>query len=605
MYLGANGEGFLQNAGPGELSYIQEITNGRPFVIRLFGGADAKWAFPNEDVPGLGMRPDFVNWFYDTYKADENSVADREKDIQKAQQDAAEAESFLAKWKAIADEQPDLHFIYNFNVFAPEFYGDGLTQTGVTAFENLVSNGVNMMGGVLGNEVYTVYNFDFDKYKAVIDLFTPYWAEHYQEYPLALCLAPEPGSRREHAEWNQKVYDYINQHTEVNWAVDAHLYLNQEIKDINQKHPGAESVAVTEAEQVHPELEEAFEALLSRGEILSTADYENFSSIIRTTREQTFNEIPFWVTEFNIIPAVNWANTYAQVEVLLEMLAAMSSNVEDGTPDIVCIHNLTGNWLWGSLSKYDPKKDDFSWEEGTYVPRAGYYAMWIMQRMLQALDNNRLISGISSTANLPEYDVEYTVPITIVNKNSIVTVEPGDTADFETWVIAAEQPYHSIGKVGYATKGSKVPIDLSFLGGFLSVEEGDVNVGSALPEVNYLIGFMTVSKTKVAVEPVNDVPTAEITAPDKVRLPWRGTKMIEVNAFNSFDPDGNIASYEFYQILEDGEEVFITNEDHFFIEVGRWDYGQAIIKLRVIDNDGASSTDTHTINFTGPFWMFF
>jgi hypothetical protein len=622
MIFGGNGEGFLDNLREPQKQALSALEN--PFVVRLWGGADAKWALPSVDKPGLGMSADFVNWFFNTYKSDENFSEDLEKELRKVTQDSERSESYLSMLAELQTELPNMNVIYNCNVFTNEYFQDEQigNAVNVNAIKYLKENGVNILGTVLGNEVYSVYNFDFDKYKLVLESLIPAILEEFPDMKIGLVVAPEPFNRKDHADWNTKVFAYINEHPDINWAVDVHPYLNQEVKEASVKMPEAGTLVKSYENQVFTSIEEGYDTLKN---IISEEEYtEPFLQFIEYVESNTDPNVKIWATEFNIIPAGFWANTYLQAESLFKILVntIFTYHATDRL-EALCIHNLIGNWLWGMFSKVNTKADlvpdNFTDE---YISRTSWESFKLVDKLFSYIKNDQDVeliewySGsnitlVPDTENVKFYHLPFMIDTAIVNMDA-TTIGISNPTDVQISVegLGAQNLYDSSGLFGMIDTKNSVPTqDVGQLNSTLVMHPAAFEGGETVslgylfdPDLyRYLFGIMTIVVQPVEENVVLNLdPVAEITSPDEVLLRRRNpATMFELNAYNSFDPDGNIVAYEWYRLL-DGEYVLFSEDPEVNIIVD--EPLDLTIQLRVLDSDGASSTAYKTITVRKFSW---
>jgi len=176
--------------------------------------------------------------------------------------------------------------------------------------------------------------------------------------------------------------------------------------------------------------------------------------------------------------------------------------------------------------------------------------------------------------------------------------------------LGAQNLYDSSGLFGMIDTKNSVPTqDVGQLNSTLVMHPAAFEGGETVslgylfdPDLyRYLFGIMTIVVQPVEENVVLNLdPVAEITSPDEVLLRRRNpATMFELNAYNSFDPDGNIVAYEWYRLL-DGEYVLFSEDPEVNVIVD--EPLDLTIQLRVLDSDGASSTAYKTITVRKFSW---
>ena len=142
--LGFNGNGFFENQSDSTDEWFGDL---RPFVIRVPGGAVAKYARPAHDRGGWGMDNGLIDTITFLYKSQEEEPSG----------------DILAKWNRKLSEQPVKSYLDNLIEFV-NLYPDTKViwvaniyipaELAIEPIDYLIANGVDVVCVEMGNESY-------------------------------------------------------------------------------------------------------------------------------------------------------------------------------------------------------------------------------------------------------------------------------------------------------------------------------------------------------------------------------------------------------------------------------------------------------------------
>ena len=155
--LGLNGNGFFENRTQQSDDWIAQAVKGEEWALRIPGGAIAKFADPFNVQKGWGLSYEGIDSILDMYaSSEEEDITDAyTKWRQKA--DAQPNYSYLDDVVDLVKQFPKLKIIYCANVFIDE-------NAAVYPIDYLISKGVNVVAVELGNETYSQFDYDFNRY---------------------------------------------------------------------------------------------------------------------------------------------------------------------------------------------------------------------------------------------------------------------------------------------------------------------------------------------------------------------------------------------------------------------------------------------------------
>lgn len=153
--IGVNGAGFFENRTEQSNQWYHELFDGQDWVLRVPGGAIAKFADPTVSR-GWGLTYDGIDSIQPAYGNPE----------EEAQENA------LQKWRRKADAQPDISYLPELVAFCQEFGCKVIwvanifipTNKAVYPVQYLLDNGVEVVAVELGNETYSQVDHDFGQF---------------------------------------------------------------------------------------------------------------------------------------------------------------------------------------------------------------------------------------------------------------------------------------------------------------------------------------------------------------------------------------------------------------------------------------------------------
>lgn len=292
--VGVNGAGFFENRSAQSDEWLHELFDGKEWVLRVPGGAIAKFADPTV-IQGWGLTYEGVDSIQIKYGSDEEEAT-------------ADA---LAKWHRKTDLQPSVSYLDELIAFSQEFNVKVIwvaniyipVERSMFAVEYLIENGVNVVAVELGNETYSQVNHDFDMFlhraEPVME-----WCESYG-VPYSIPAAPMGNrERRDHLAWNNSVKAIHSGH-----YITFHRYYD---------------------EREFPALNSPVDTLMA---YLQFANYD-FEFEFNELKAFFPESVGYMVTEFNTQPSNLIGDTDLNAYFLyLSMLAGANSF------DYFCIHN--------------------------------------------------------------------------------------------------------------------------------------------------------------------------------------------------------------------------------------------------------------------------
>ena len=148
-------QGFFENRTEQSDQWYHELFDGQDWVLRVPGGAIAKFADPTVSR-GWGLTYDGIDSIQPAYGNPE----------EEAQENA------LQKWRRKADAQPDISYLPELVAFCQEFGCKVIwvanifipTNKAVYPVQYLLDNGVEVVAVELGNETYSQVDHDFGQF---------------------------------------------------------------------------------------------------------------------------------------------------------------------------------------------------------------------------------------------------------------------------------------------------------------------------------------------------------------------------------------------------------------------------------------------------------
>jgi len=315
--VGVNGAGFFENATPETLTWLTEDVGQNDFVLRVPGGAIAKFADPR--VPsGWGLTYAGIDSIQPKYGSPDEE--DQANAIQKwhRKADAQPNYSYLSDVVALAGDMPGLKVIWVANMFiSPE--------ATVYALEYLREFDVDVVAVEMGNETYSQFGHDFSAYRSAVNRLRPYLTDN--GYPVAHPATPTgTRNRPDHQEWSDSLQAAIA----GPWRgdlVNRHRYYD------GREYSGLESPIDT---------------------ILAISQFRAWSFAVEF--QSWKDEYPYAsgiiCTEFNTQPAALIGDTYANAVFVAEFLAAATEYL-----DYTCIHNGIAPDKYGIIYGDPPRKN--------------------------------------------------------------------------------------------------------------------------------------------------------------------------------------------------------------------------------------------------------
>lgn len=198
--LGINGAGFFENRTEQSDQWYHELFDGQDWVLRVPGGAIAKFADPTVSR-GWGLTYDGIDSIQPAYGNPE----------EEAQENA------LQKWRRKADAQPDISYLPELVAFCQEFGCKVIwvanifipTNKAVYPVQYLLDNGVEVVAVELGNETYSQVDHDFGQFLSKSQGVAS-WCKS-NGLPISYPAAPTGSrSRKDHQEWNSSLQSYCS-----------------------------------------------------------------------------------------------------------------------------------------------------------------------------------------------------------------------------------------------------------------------------------------------------------------------------------------------------------------------------------------------------------
>jgi len=192
--VGLNGAGFFENRTEQSDEWLSEVSG--EWVLRVPGGAIAKYAVPSPERGGWGMDSATVDSITFKYKSFEEE----------------QTNDILGKWYRKTANQPKHSYLDELIEFSQIFdieviwvlnlYID--PQLAIFPVEYLLLNGVDIIGVEMGNESYSQVNHDFAEYSKRVDMVAPM----VRALGLKVYHPAAPSGTRfrpDHADWNFKL----------------------------------------------------------------------------------------------------------------------------------------------------------------------------------------------------------------------------------------------------------------------------------------------------------------------------------------------------------------------------------------------------------------
>jgi hypothetical protein len=196
--LGFNGNGFFENQSDSTDKWFGDL---RPFVIRVPGGAVAKYARPAHDRGGWGMDNGLIDTITFLYKSQEEEPSG----------------DILAKWNRKLSDQPVKSYLDNLIEFV-NLYPDTKViwvaniyipaELAIEPIDYLIANGVDVVCVEMGNESYSQVKHGFNEYVSKMTAIHSLVVE--RGIPVSHPAAPLGGRQRtDHTQWNTSLNEYI------------------------------------------------------------------------------------------------------------------------------------------------------------------------------------------------------------------------------------------------------------------------------------------------------------------------------------------------------------------------------------------------------------
>ena len=209
-----NANGFFENRTPETDAAIAALPG--TVYLGIPGGPISKLSQPVAVPKGWGLDDVFTAGIFELYPDEDGSEVTKWLDKEDAQPD----HSYLDDCNYLSEAYPgDFGFVYRCNINSTPFEA-------IQALQKLIDGGSSVYGVVLGSEVYSWLEFDFEKYIALSEPIITAILGYYPFMNIALCAAPNP-ERRDHTDWNNALQNYRKTHPWID-AIDVHLYIKGE-----------------------------------------------------------------------------------------------------------------------------------------------------------------------------------------------------------------------------------------------------------------------------------------------------------------------------------------------------------------------------------------
>ena len=301
--VGLNGAGFFENRTEQSDEWLNEVSG--EWVLRVPGGAIAKYAVPAPDRGGWGMDSATVDSITFKYKSFEEE----------------QTNDILGKWYRKTANQPEHSYLDELIEFSQSFdvkviwvlnlYID--PQLAILPVEYLLLNGVDIIGVEMGNESYSQVDHDFFEYSKRVDMVAPM----VRALGLKVYHPAAPSGTRfrpDHNSWNIQLNEMYG-----NEGVVFHPYFDK---------------------REFPALAEPVDTTLAFGQI-NAFDFDAFWSDLRGLFPEAVSYI---VTETNSQPARLIGGTDLNARLVERILETGKENL-----DVICLHNGVSPDIYGII----------------------------------------------------------------------------------------------------------------------------------------------------------------------------------------------------------------------------------------------------------------
>ncbi|MBC8173297.1 MAG: hypothetical protein H7X71_05255 [Chitinophagales bacterium] len=427
--IGGNGEGFTKVYTEKDIPYLQELTKDEAIAIRWPGGADAKFAFPSLDKPGLGMRKDSIAKLFEEFTDEEGTVKEEalERGLMQVEMEKMEVRSDMLDLIEVSRNVNNFQVIYTLNIMT------GNIESNIPVIQTLLDSGVNIIAIVAGNETFSSYNYEWKKYVRDFEPVLKACEQEFPEIPRLLCMAQDV-RKENHALWNNQLITYIHKTGEFISGCDVHIYLTNDIKQAYEMHP---KQVLFEEGKYYKELDAAFLTYIESYK--ESTFFDDFISYYN-------KKLPgkkLYCTEFGDKPAEYWSNTIANAGHTFEIFCAYRNDFE-----VLLVHNLMGNWLWAA--RRPARKIDNDSEEGENLNRCHWYSILLA---------NELPLTVTPLQQKTEIKLKGEYIFYFNNAGGkaympVIKSDNGEVVSCEIHYVTGKYNYSSAGATGFMAKGS-------------------------------------------------------------------------------------------------------------------------------------------------------
>ena len=195
--IGFNGAGFFENQTAQSDEWLEELN---PFVLRVPGGAIAKYANPSPERGGWGLDSTIVDSITTMYKSKDEEQTDDALEKWYRKTANQPEDSYLDRLIALQVRFPEMRVIYAANIYIEP-------ELAIQPIEYLLLNGVNIVVVEMGNESYSQVKHDFEEYVSKMEGLRS--LVRALGVPVSHPAAPSgTRSRKDHEQWNESLANY-------------------------------------------------------------------------------------------------------------------------------------------------------------------------------------------------------------------------------------------------------------------------------------------------------------------------------------------------------------------------------------------------------------
>lgn len=484
--------------------------------------------------------------------------------LDKPDSNPADVEALIALHQKFTANGKQLKVVYCINV------KDENKQLQVDRLETVINGGVNVIAVEFGNETYSgeQANFDFSIYRNWFEPLKLLIEAKYPNMPLLVFLAPRPkesgvlGGRNDHSSFNNAAIAYINSYN--NCFPTVHIYLN-----VNECPTHATTLAKRKVTLgvLDTELDAHYNAIYNEAK-------SNFKSLWDKTLSYIFGATgkKVYITEWGFDNYGNIKNTMATAAIAFNI---WTSYFNDSRIEALMQHNGLSKSLPGMISPAN-KDFDIADPNSLNLRRLDY---WVFKMFIECKNS----FGFSTVIDRPG---TYYIPVDFNSELPEIVYNNTEMVSEEASVLGGQFVYSSCGNTAWMAKGSTRSYEVT------------TYTNTFFPS-NYFGYYKVVAD---AMLPINEAPIADAGSDFIAYLDDTFT----LDGSDSFDPDGVIVSYKWY----DEAGNIIGSSETVNVSTVTYGEGEHVFYLEVIDAEEASSTALVKVTIlakpcTKPWWCIF